>query len=106
MFRSIVLSATLALAAAAAGMVFAQASAPAPPGSAPLAAQPADTEPVGVKPGDRGCIRQTGSRIRVTDGQCLPLPGRSYSGEDLNRTGAPNTARALQMLDPSIRVGR
>lgn len=58
-----------------------------------------------VKPGDRSCLQQTGSLIRAKKGTCLPVAGRSYSADDLRRTGTPNTARALQMLDPSVSVG-
>jgi hypothetical protein len=59
----------------------------------------------GIKPGDRMCVRHTGSLIPPKQGKCLPVAGRSYSAEDLQRTGSPNTATALQMLDPRIRVG-
>lgn len=58
-----------------------------------------------VKPGDRSCLQQTGSLIRAKKGTCLPVAGRSYSADDLQRMGTPNTARALQMLDPSVSVG-
>jgi hypothetical protein len=58
-----------------------------------------------IKPGDRNCLRETGSLIRVKKGECLPVTGRSYSVEELRRTGHPDTARALQMLDPSVNVG-
>ncbi len=64
----------------------------------------AATPPV-IKPGDATCLRETGSLIRAKPGQCLPVTGRSYSGEELRRTGTQNTARGLQMLDPSISVG-
>jgi len=58
-----------------------------------------------IKPGDRNCLRDTGSHIPAKKGECLSVTGRSYSREELQRTGAPNNARALQMLDPSISVG-
>ncbi|RCS29075.1 hypothetical protein DEO45_13495 [Rhodanobacter denitrificans] len=58
-----------------------------------------------LKPGDRNCLRSTGSLIPAKEGQCLPVAGRSYSGDEVRRTGVNNTARALQMLDPSISVG-
>lgn len=58
-----------------------------------------------IKPGDRDCIRDTGSRIRPRAGHCLPVAGRSYSHEELQRTGQIDTGRALQMLDPSITLG-
>ncbi|WP_158752750.1 hypothetical protein [Dyella sp. S184] len=56
-----------------------------------------------IKPGDRNCIRDTGSLIPAKKGQCLQAAtGRSYSRQDLQNTGAINNAQALRMLDPSI----
>ena len=57
------------------------------------------------KPGDRNCLRDTGSLIPAKKGECLPVAGRSYSGDEIRRTGMQNNARALQTLDPSISVG-
>lgn len=57
-----------------------------------------------VKPGDSHCLRSTGSLIRPGYGRCLPVTGRSYSGEDIRRTGSSDTAGALRKLDPSIQV--
>jgi hypothetical protein len=50
----------------------------------------------------RQCIRETGSHIPAPKGQCLPVAGNSYSQQDLQRTGATDLGRALQMLDPSV----
>lgn len=105
MFSAIRFASALALAASA-GMALAQTSAPASVGSAALTAQAASTASAALKPGNRTCLRTTGSLIPAKPGQCLPVAGRSYSGEELRRTGTPDTARALQMLDPSISVGR
>ncbi len=59
-----------------------------------------------LKPGDRNCLQSTGSLIPPRKGECLPaVAGRSYSGRELRRTGAIDTAHALQMLDPSISLG-
>ncbi|MGH8111450.1 MAG: hypothetical protein ACREPF_06560 [Rhodanobacteraceae bacterium] len=55
--------------------------------------------------GTRMCIRDTGSRIPPPKGQCLPVPGTSYSQKDIQRTGATNIGQALQMLDPSVSAG-
>lgn len=56
-----------------------------------------------IKPGDRLCIRNTGSLIPAKKGQCLQaVTGRSYSQQELRNTGAINNAQALRMLDPSI----
>lgn len=54
------------------------------------------------KPGDRDCLRSTGSLIPAKPGHCLPVAGRTYSQKDLRRTGALTTADALRMLDPGI----
>ena len=58
-----------------------------------------------IKPGDRNCLRHTGSLIPPKKGACMPVVGRSYSGDELRRTGTQDNARALQMLDPSISIG-
>ena len=63
------------------------------------------SDAVAIKPGDSNCIRDTGTHIRPRAGECLPVAGRSYSGAELRRTGQIDTGRALQMLDPSIRLG-
>lgn len=52
----------------------------------------------------RNCIRDTGSHIPPPKGQCLPVAGRSYNQQDIQRTGAMDVGRALQMLDPSVTV--
>lgn len=55
----------------------------------------------------RNCIRDTGTRLAQRDKHgCNGLPGRSYSQDDLRRTGRTDVADALQQLDPSIRVHR
>jgi hypothetical protein len=55
-------------------------------------------------PGSRNCVQETGSHIRRHDQACLPVNGNSYSKEDLDRTGQPDIARALQQLDPSVQI--
>lgn len=74
------------------------------PGAMPkTSAQPTARQHQVIKPGDRNCIRDTGSMIPVKKGQCLQgVSGRSYSAEDLRNTGQPKTADALRMLDPAI----
>ncbi|MHB1271656.1 MAG: hypothetical protein ACYCZD_02625 [Rhodanobacter sp.] len=74
------------------------------PASAVHASQKNDGRQL-IKPGERNCLQQTGSLIRARKGHCLPLPGQSYSGDELRRTGATDTAHALQMLDPRISIG-
>ncbi|WP_458071541.1 hypothetical protein [Rhodanobacter sp. BL-MT-08] len=58
-----------------------------------------------IRPGDRTCLRSTGSLIPPKNGDCLPVAGRSYSHDELRNTGAIDNAHALQMLDPSISLG-
>jgi uncharacterized protein HemX len=56
-----------------------------------------------IKPGDRDCIRDTGSLIPAKRGQCLQGAfGRSYSAKELRDTGQPKMGEALRMLDPAI----
>lgn len=66
-------------------------------------------------PGDKvaeqtpyNCLQYTGSRIRTADRKtgkpaCAQGPGRSYSRDDLDRTGQVDIADALRHLDPSIK---
>lgn len=48
-----------------------------------------------------GCTGDTGSRIQRKEDECRG-PGRTYSQEELERTGQFNAADALKRLDPSI----
>ena len=50
------------------------------------------------------CLTHTGSRIGGK-GKCRGS-GRSYTSDDLKRTGASTVAGALPLLDPSITVHR
>lgn len=59
----------------------------------------------------RNCLRDTGSRIATrikprTDGRdgkgCISATGRSYTGEELRRTGHWDMANALRSLDPAV----
>jgi hypothetical protein len=59
-------------------------------------------QPSPVKPGDRNCLRDTGSLIPPKKGDCLPVTGRSYSKDDIDNTGAHTLGPALERLDPSI----
>lgn len=63
----------------------------------------ADTRPVPA-PGDRNCVQDTGSHIPPAKGKCLPVAGRSYSHEDIQRTGQQDIGQALQQLDPSVQA--
>jgi hypothetical protein len=54
-----------------------------------------------------GCVKETGTNIRPRDpktGKALCIgPGRSYSREQIDRTGQTDLADALRRLDPSVR---
>ncbi|MGO1001498.1 hypothetical protein [Lysobacter sp. CA196] len=52
---------------------------------------------------DPNCLRHTGSRLqpRNKDG-CLAGAGRSYSRDDLDRTGEVDVGDALRKLDPRL----
>jgi hypothetical protein len=52
-----------------------------------------------------GCIQGTGSLIPQKTARCAAF-GRSYSGEDLRKTGTTSLGDALRMLDPAITVRR
>jgi len=92
----------------------AQAQAPEPRADAEREpARTADTAPPDAEPAkaddtprlsDARCIRKTGSRIRERDTRtpCNGQPGRSYTKDDLDRTGHTNLADALRTLDPAV----
>lgn len=54
-----------------------------------------------------GCVKETGTNIRPRDpktGKALCVgPGRSYTRDQIDRTGQTNIADALRRLDPSVR---
>lgn len=53
------------------------------------------------------CVKETGTRIRAGSGRVgCRFAGRSYSREEMDRTGETDVGRALQRLDPSIQGGR
>jgi hypothetical protein len=51
------------------------------------------------------CLTETGSRVSADKAACRGY-GRSYSHEDIDRTGLTNAGDALALLDPSITVHR
>jgi hypothetical protein len=81
-------------AAIAAGLIFA--------GSAAIAddakAKPEKPTAAAANP---SCLTQTGSRI--SKGKCRGA-GRSYTSDDMKRTGSTTVGDALPLLDPSIVV--
>ena len=55
---------------------------------------------------DRRCIRATGTRLAARDEDgCTALPGESYDRDDIDRTGAVDTADAIRRLSPSATLG-
>jgi hypothetical protein len=49
------------------------------------------------------CVTQTGSRIAGNSANCAAF-GRSYSRDDIDKTGKVDLGDALQTLDPSITI--
>jgi hypothetical protein len=54
---------------------------------------------------DLACPTGAGSRIPVSEGSCA-VYGRTFTNDDLVRTGATTAGDALALLDPSITVHR
>jgi len=52
---------------------------------------------------DPTCLKQTGGRVPGRDADCAGY-GRTYSKDDINRTGAETPGQALGLLDPSVTV--
>ena len=52
---------------------------------------------------DSACIKDTGSRIPADHAQCTAV-GHSFSGDDIERTGATTAGGALRLLDPSVTI--
>ena len=101
MSRFVFVSAMLLAGCGASAVLLAQNPPAAPPSAGSSSQQSAQHA---APPDDRNCIRETGSHIPAKKGHCLPLAGRSYSQQDLQRTGEPELGRALQKLDPRITV--
>ena len=54
---------------------------------------------------DRNCLKHTGSRVIRADSKgrkCANATGRSYTREDIDRTGAIDLRDALRKLDPAV----
>ncbi len=95
------------LLAACVGSAFAQSPATASDDKAKVDKSAAQT--AAEKSADSFCLRETGSHLRAITNdhskravECANAPGRAYTREDIERTGAINTADALRRLDPSI----
>ena len=99
---------SLMLAACVAGSAYAQSdTTPASAGAQAKTEAPMTAE---QKSAEAFCLRQTGSHLRSVTAkphneravECANAPGRVYTREDIERTGAINTADAIRRLDPSI----
>jgi hypothetical protein len=49
------------------------------------------------------CLKETGSRVPSAGASCSGF-GRSYSSDDISRTGSPTVGGSLRLLDPSLTV--
>lgn len=106
MLKTTIISLALAVGLGVSALAIAQgasAQMAGPSGNTPSSQANATQDHQVIKPGDRSCIRNTGSLIPAKKGQCLQgVSGRSYTRQELLNTGANNNAQALRMLDPSI----
>jgi hypothetical protein len=50
------------------------------------------------------CIRDTGTRLKLAPGECTASAGRSYTKEDVDRTGKTTASGALRLMDPSVTI--
>jgi len=70
----------------------------------PLAACTTPSASAALAPvGTAGCVADTATRIPVKEGDCAGF-GRTYTQQDIQRTGQADTAQALRLLDPSLTV--
>jgi len=49
-------------------------------------------------PEPANCLRYTGTRIPIPEGQCVAYAGRVYTAEQLRSTGAASVPEALRLL--------
>ena len=49
------------------------------------------------------CLRETGSRIKPKEGECIEAPSKVITRDDIDSTGSTNTADAIRKLEPSAR---
>jgi hypothetical protein len=71
-------------------------------GCAATPQNPGSKPPASAAIKDPNCLNETGSRV-ASKSSCRGY-GRSYSSDDIDRTGQISTADALGLLDPSITV--
>ena len=112
--KSSTLTACLVAAMAVAGSFAASAQTVSAQAEAQIVAQPdanaalAQHDRNAPKPiNEERCLRETGTLIKQRDKNGKPAciqqaPGRSYSSDDISRTGQADLADALRQLDTSI----
>lgn len=71
---------------------------------AACAANNGTVKPLTADSKDQTCVPQTGSRIASENAE-HSVVASCYTSTDISRTGNPNSAQALQILDPAVRVG-
>jgi hypothetical protein len=71
-------------------------------GCAATPQNPGSKPPASAATKDPNCLTDTGSQI-ASKSSCRGY-GRSYSSDDIDRTGQTTAADALALLDPSITV--
>ena len=50
------------------------------------------------------CMRDTATRIKLAPDECSASAGRSYTKEDVDRTGKTTASGALRLMDPSVTI--
>ena len=64
---------------------------------------PAKAPAVAAATAPTGCVPQTASRIPVSSSECAGF-GRTYTQDDIQRTGAVDPGQALRLLDPALTI--
>jgi len=63
-----------------------------------------DSKPASNEGVKRTCMHYTGTRLNMKPDQCSTSPGRSYSKEDMDRTGHSTVSGALRNMDPTVTI--
>lgn len=67
---------------------------------AACASRPAADPTASLKEPSRHCLRETGTRLPVREGECAAGSGRVVTREDLERSGGITTGGALNRVSP------
>lgn len=104
----------IALVATLFAVAFAASAQTSPPATSPAPVEAAasntdavvDTSASKDAASERGCLKETGSRITPTPDRkgrkCINASGRAYDRKDIDRTGAIDLKDALRRLDPAV----